>query len=92
MNEEKCYGKELLEKELKGSYLFFIRENNFDKNLNYGLIHDESKENQNVSSISSVGLGLCALVIGVIHGYLKYDEAFRIVNNTCWRVNITRTR
>ena len=82
MNEEKCYGKELLEKELKGSYLFFIRENNFDKNLNYGLIHDESKENQNVSSISSVGLGLCALVIGVIHGYLKYDEAFRIVNNT----------
>ena len=26
---QKLYGKELLEKELKGSYLFFIRENNF---------------------------------------------------------------
>lgn len=82
MENKKIFGKELLEKELKGSYLFFIRENNFDKNLNYGLIHDSSKENQNVSSISSVGLGLCALVIGVIHAYLKYDEAFRIVNNT----------
>ena len=71
---EKLYGKELLEKELKGSYLFFIRENNFEKKL-YGLVHDESKYNQDVSSIASVGFGLAALVIGTINGYLRLDEA-----------------
>ena len=78
---EKLYGKELLEKELKGSYLFFIRENNFEKKL-YGLVHDESKYNQDVSSIASVGFGLAALVIGTINGYLRLDEAKRICNNT----------
>lgn len=77
----KCYGEELLKKELKGSYLFFIRENNFNEN-GYGLIHDESKENQDVSSISSIGFGFCALVIGVIHEYLTYNEAKRITLKT----------
>lgn len=78
---QKLYGKELLEKELKGSYLFFIRENNFS-DKGYGLIHDESVHNQNVVSIASVGYGFCALVVGVIHGYLKFDEAKRIANKT----------
>ena len=78
---QKLYGKELLEKELKGSYLFFIRENNFS-DKGYGLIHDESVHNQNIVSIASVGYGFCALVVGVIHGYLKFDEAKRIANKT----------
>ncbi len=78
---KKLYGKELLEKELKGSYLFFIKENDFD-GKGYGLIHDESVHNQNVVSIASVGYGFCALVVGVIHGYLKFDEAKRIANKT----------
>lgn len=78
---QKLYGRELLEKELKGSYLFFIRENNFE-GKDYGLIHDESVHNQNVASIASVGFGFCALVVGVIHGYLKYDEAKRIATKT----------
>lgn len=78
---KKLYGKELLEKELKGSYLFFIRENDFD-GKGYGLIRDESVHNQNVASIASVGFGFCALVVGVIHGYLKFDEAKRIANKT----------
>ena len=83
MLNDRCYGKELLEKELKGSYLFFIRENNFDKkSQGYGLIHDVSKENQEISSIASVGFGFCALVIGVIHRYLKYEEAKRIAIKT----------
>ena len=78
---KKLYGKELLQKELKGSYLFFIRENNFE-GKEYGLIHDESVHNQNVCSIASVGFGFCALVVGVIHGYLKFEEAERIANKT----------
>ena len=78
---QKLYGRELLEKELKGSYLFFIRENNF-KGKDYGLIHDESVHNQNVASIASVGFSFCALVVGVIHEYLKYDEAKRIATKT----------
>lgn len=78
---QKLYGKELLEKELKGSYLLFIRENNFS-DKGYGLIHDESVHNQNVVSIASVGYGFCALVVGVIHGYLKFGKAKRIANKT----------
>ena len=78
---QKLYGKELLEKELKGSYLFFIRENNFS-DKGYGLIHDESVHKQNITSIASVGYGFCALIVGVVHGYLKYDEAKRIATKT----------
>ncbi len=78
---QKLYGKELLEKELKGSYLFFIRENNFS-DKGYGLIHDETVHKQNITSIASVGYGFCALVVGVVHGYLKYDEAKRIATKT----------
>ena len=38
--------------------------------------------NQNVASIASVGFSFCALVVGVIPEYLKYDEAKRIATKT----------
>lgn len=60
----KCYGNKLLNKELKCSYDFFIKEANNDrKSKGYGLIRDKNKLADDVASIASVGYGLAALII-----------------------------
>lgn len=60
----KCYGNRLLNKELKSSYDFFIKEANNDKrSKGYGLIRDKSELANEVASIASVGYGLAALII-----------------------------
>ena len=69
----KKYGKDILYKELKKSYNFFIKEANTDKkSKGYGLIKDKTILADNIASIASVGYGLAALVIGVEHNWIKY--------------------
>ena len=51
---EKLYGKELLEKELKGSYLFFIRENNFETEVGPGVYDIHSPRVPSVEEITNV--------------------------------------
>lgn len=79
----KCYGHKLLLKELKGSYNFFIKEANVKTgSKGYGLIKDKTKLADNVSSITSVGYGLAALIIGVEHNWISYKKAFDRANKT----------
>ena len=79
----KKYGKDILYKELKKSYNFFIKEANTDKkSKGYGLIKDKTILADNIASIASVGYGLSALVIGVEHNWIKYKEAYDRVNRT----------
>lgn len=73
---------DLLLKELKGSFDYFINETNNDSNsLGYGLVRDNTLVND-VSSIAAVGYGLASLVIGVIHEWISYDEAYKRANGT----------
>ena len=73
MKLNKLYGNKLLEKELKKSYKFFIKESNLNKNsLGYGLIRDKTIIANSVASIASVGYGLAALIIGVEHKWRKF--------------------
>ena len=54
----KCCGKELIIKELRKSYNFFIRESNTNKkSMGYGLIRDKTLLADNIASIASVGYG-----------------------------------
>lgn len=79
----KKYGKDILYKELKKSYNFFIKEANTDKkSKGYGLIKDKTILADNIASIASVGYGLAALVIGVEHNWIKYDKAYDRANRT----------
>lgn len=79
----KKYGKELLYKELRKSYNFFIKEANTDKkSKGFGLIKDKTILANNISSIASVGYGLAALVIGVKHNWIKYKNAYDRANRT----------
>ncbi len=79
----KSYGKKLILKELKRSYNFFIKEANLNKNSGgYGLVRDKTILANHIASIASVGYGLGALVIGVEHKWLKYDEAYNRANKT----------
>ncbi len=79
----KKYGKELLYKELRKSYNFFIKEANTNKkSKGYGLIRDKTILADNIASIASVGYGLAALVIGVEHNWIKYKKAYDRVNRT----------
>ena len=79
----KKYGKDILYKELKKSYNFFIKEANTDKkSKGYGLIKDKTILADNIASIASVGYGLAALVIGVEHNWIKYKKAYDRVNRT----------
>lgn len=79
----KKYGKDILYKELKKSYNFFIKEANTDKkSKGYGLIKDKTFLADNIASIASVGYGLAALVIGVEHNWIKYKKAYDRVNRT----------
>lgn len=79
----KKYGNNLLIKELKGSYKFFIKECNLDENSKgYGLIRDKTIYANNVASISSAGYGLAALVIGVQRKWISYKKAYKRANKT----------
>lgn len=75
------YGKELIEEELQRSCHFFIKEANLNKqSAGYGLIYDKSSDN--IASIASVGYGLAAIVISVIHGWMSIEKAYQRVNKT----------
>lgn len=79
----KKYGNNLLMKELKGSYHFFIKEANLNINSKgYGLIKDKNMYANDIASIASVGYGLAALVIGVNRGWIKHKKAYERANNT----------
>lgn len=83
MKLNKLYGNRLLEKELKRSYNFFIKEVNFNKNsLGYGLIRDKTIIANDIASIASVGYGLAALIIGVEHKWISYNRAYKRANGT----------
>lgn len=79
----KCKGEEILKKELKGDYNFFIKEANNNKNSKgYGLIRDKTELSKHVASIASVGYGFAALVIGVERKWITYEKAYERVNGT----------
>lgn len=79
----KKYGDKLLIKELKGSYNFFIKEANLDKESDgFGLIRDKDIYADNISSIASVGYGLAALIIGVKRNWISYKKACRRASKT----------
>ena len=79
----KCYGKKLIMKELKKSYNFFIKEFNDNKNsTGYGLIRDKTLLTDSIASIASVGYGLAALIIGVKHKWISYNNAYDRANRT----------
>lgn len=79
----KRYGNNLLLKELRKSYNFFIKEANLDKKSNgYGLIRDKNKYANEIASIASVGYGLAALIIGVNRKWISYKKAYKRVNKT----------
>ena len=62
----KLKGDNILKKELRGDYNFFIKEaNNVKGSKGYGLIRDKTKLANDIASIASVGYGFAGLVIGV---------------------------
>lgn len=72
----KKYGDKLLLKELRGSYNFFIKEANLEKDsAGFGLIRDKDMYAEEIASIASVGYGLAALVIGVKRNWISYKKA-----------------
>lgn len=78
-----CRGEKLLKKELKGDFLFFIKEANINKkSKGYGLIRDKSKLAPEIASIASVGYGLASLVIGVERKWISYPEAYERAKGT----------
>lgn len=79
----KCTKKKLLEKELKASYLFFIKEANInEKSKGYGLIRDKSEIALNIASVASVGYGFAALAIGVKRKWISYEKAYKRAKKT----------
>ncbi len=79
----KKYGEDLILKELRKSYNFFIKEANLNKNSKgYGLIRDKTVYSNNVASIASVGFGLSALIVGVEHNWISYKKAYDRANRT----------
>ncbi len=83
MKLNKLHKNKLLEKELKKSYNFFIKEVNLNENSNgYGLIRDKTIVDKEIASISSVGYGLAALIIGVEHKWINFEKAYKRANKT----------
>ena len=79
----KKHGDKLLEKELKASYRFFIKEANVNSNSKgYGLIKDKDMYADEIASIASVGYGLAALVIGANKNWLDYKKAYKKASET----------
>lgn len=79
----KKYDNTLIKKELKKSYLFFMKEANLDINSDgYGLIRDKSEYAKEIASIASVGYGLAALIIGVTRKWISYKQAYQRAEKT----------
>lgn len=75
---------EILELETKGCFDFFWNEISVYEKT-YGFIKDSTAPfdtHKNVSSISSTGFGLCAIVVGVSRNYISYDEGYERVLKT----------
>ena len=73
---------DLINEELYRSFLFFIEKANHDlSSKGYGLIQDNTKNNEK-ASIASCGFGLSAYVIGVQNKYISYEEGKNLVINT----------
>lgn len=83
MKRIRCGGEELLRKELKGNFKFFMTQaNNNPKSQGYGLIRDKSELSSEVASIASVGYGLAALVIGAERKWIRYEKAYKKAKGT----------
>lgn len=83
MRSVKLKGKEIIEKELKGCYNFFLKEaNNNNKSRGYGLVRDKSEFAPEIASIASVGYGFAALVIGTERKWIRYNKAYERINKT----------
>ncbi|MFR2534248.1 MAG: glucoamylase family protein [Clostridia bacterium] len=67
----------LLKKELKQSFLFFLKEANWkEESKGFGLIRDKTQIAKEVASIASCGFGLGAFVIGVKHHWISWEEGY----------------
>ena len=66
-------------KEIKGCFDFFWNETNSDSTSpGFGLIRDKNaKGSENICSIASVGFGLCAIIIGIEHGFITKSEGLK---------------
>ncbi len=83
MKRIRCGGEELLRKELKGNFKFFMTQANSNpKSQGYGLIRDKSELSPEVASIASVGYGLAALVIGAERKWIRYEKAYKKAKGT----------
>lgn len=79
----KKYGNELLLKELKKSYNFFLKEANLnEKSRGYGLVRDKNLYANNIASIASVGYGMAALIIGTERKWINRKKAYNRINKT----------
>ena len=79
----KKYGNELLLKELKKSYNFFLKEANLnEKSRGYGLVRDKNLYANNIASIASVGYGIAALIIGTERKWINRKKAYNRINKT----------
>lgn len=69
--------EKILMKELKKSFFFFMKEANWNKaSIGYGLIKDKDKYADEIASIASCGYGLAALIIGVEHKWISFQEGY----------------
>ncbi len=83
MKKKVCYGEELVIKELRKCYNYFIKEANLNKNSKgYGLVRDKTNIAKNVASIATVGYGLAALIVGVEHNWISNKKAYERANKT----------
>lgn len=79
----KCKEEEILQKELRGCFKFFNKEINLDKQTKgYGLIRDKYTYHKEIASIASVGYGFAALIVGIEHKWISYQEAYERANKT----------
>jgi hypothetical protein len=82
--QEQLNTEEILQKELKGSYDFFLHFTNLNPaSKGFGLTVDSTKTNE-VASIASVGFALSAWVIAVERGYLPRPKAVEITQRTLY--------
>ena len=83
MKIKKCYGEQLVLKELRKCYNYFIKEANLnEKSQGYGLVRDKTLLSDHVASIASVGYGLAALITGVEHKWISFKKAYERANKT----------
>lgn len=68
----------LIEKEMKGSFLYFWEQANTDENsTGYGLVRDRYPGNPTIASIAATGFGLSAIPIGVEYGWITREEGYK---------------